>query len=159
MPTVTPQTIASGLRNTAATISQPTWHERHPGPLTTAHAAKLARFADRVERGISDDDPRLDALADYAFADQAGGCFLATPAEIDPFLAEVPEHWSPGRFLTGLVAAYQAAAPLTEDTVADIVRILETAAGYDADGLIPERDVNADGQTVLRYARRPLRGV
>ncbi|KJE20358.1 hypothetical protein FF36_05332 [Frankia torreyi] len=159
MPINTPHTVAGSLRNIAATIAQPVWHGRHPGPLTAAHAGKLRRLAGRVEHAIRDDDPRLDAFTPHTIADPAGGHFLTSPPEVDRFLAEVPEHWSPGRFLSGLAEVYRTAPPPAEDTIAQVVRALTVAAEQTAAGRISEHAVNADGQLVVRYVRRPVRGL
>ncbi|MCK9876625.1 hypothetical protein MXD59_12690 [Frankia sp. Ag45/Mut15] len=157
MPFTTPSTIADGLRNAAVALSEPAWQQNQSGPLTAAHAEKLLRLATRVERGIHPDDERLDAFADYAFTYAGGGCFLATPPEVDTYLADVPEHVSPGRFLTGLADTYRSAAPLSQDTVAYIVETLAAADEQKAAGRTPVRDINADGLPTLRYIDRPRR--
>ncbi|WP_261561616.1 hypothetical protein [Frankia tisae] len=159
MPIITPDKVADSLRNIAATISQPAWHDSHPGPLTADHAGKLRRLADRVEHAIRADDPRLDAFTPHTIADPAGGHFLTTPEEADRFLADVPEHWSPGRFLAGLAGAYRDAPTPSEDTIAQVVRMLTVAAEQTTAGRIPQHAVNADGQLVVRFVRRPVRGL
>ncbi|MCM3886128.1 hypothetical protein [Frankia sp. R82] len=159
MPVITPAQLAATLRNIAETISQPVWHDNHPGPLTAPDAVKLHRIADRIERSIRDDDSRLDAFTPYAVAKPDGTYFFATPPEVDQYLADARDHWSPGRFLGGLVDAYEAAPPLSEGTVADIVRMLALEADQTAAGRVPVHAVNDDGQLVVRFVDPPSQAV